>query len=589
MNNYNLHNSSFPQNNNTTNNNAALFVQTITNPNNMQTLSNHILLDSRNNIRNDNFNYTNEIPIQDQYSYIQKTTPQQNPNNSSLICSSTSNNNNYIVSLNAPHHSNSPHYININTNSNHPQFYNNVNTLDNNISQLNSPSVSYLSFQNTPSNINKSDSIIDLTKNNKDEPCVVVKLPLSMYYKLVDFMNGKTSPSSSSFSNPRPVESISNDNMSPSFRKNVKQIEDESYHIKGSWTEEEDKKLLDLVQNHGAKRWSFIAQGLPGRVGKQCRERYLNHLDPKINKKAWTEEEDAVIVEMHEKHGNQWAKISRVLEGRTANAVKNHWNSTLSKKLEKLKKGEIDDGTVSSGENPQYPANITPNQSPNVEKQQNIVTDTAPYQTHNIVIPSTGQNMIIQNQQPILENIHKSRNINSQHDLPVVQETNEMFSPQSEKRLFSSFSGTPTNYEQIKKQREVSSVKLEGNNQAHQDNVEQQSSVPKFKEKFKHLRLSLTADNDNNNSSIVYPTNPTNSISLTVPSLDSNIPIGSTGLTPRHGDLMNEGIGNNGTNMTPSHQLFTPSNFSEWLPDADLFSSPRSARNALNNNQQQMN
>jgi hypothetical protein len=113
---------------------------------------------------------------------------------------------------------------------------------------------------------------------------------------------------------------------------------DEEYHIKGSWTEEEDKKLVELVKKYGAKRWSFIASHLKGRIGKQCRERYLNHLDPKINKKAWTPHEDSVIVEMHSKHGNQWAKISRMLPGRTANAIKNHWNSTLSRRLEKLKR-----------------------------------------------------------------------------------------------------------------------------------------------------------------------------------------------------------------------------------------------------------
>lgn len=112
------------------------------------------------------------------------------------------------------------------------------------------------------------------------------------------------------------------------------QPQQEEHLIKGSWTDDEDKMLVELVNTHGARRWSHIASFLKGRIGKQCRERYLNHLDPKISKKAWTREEDAIIIEMHQKYGNQWAKMSRMLEGRTANAIKNHWNSTLSRRSE---------------------------------------------------------------------------------------------------------------------------------------------------------------------------------------------------------------------------------------------------------------
>lgn len=43
--------------------------------------------------------------------------------------------------------------------------------------------------------------------------------------------------------------------------------------IKGQWTPEEDQRMVELVQQHGAKKWSFIASQLKGRIGKQCRER----------------------------------------------------------------------------------------------------------------------------------------------------------------------------------------------------------------------------------------------------------------------------------------------------------------------------
>jgi myb proto-oncogene protein len=43
--------------------------------------------------------------------------------------------------------------------------------------------------------------------------------------------------------------------------------------IKGPWTEDEDAKLKMLVEKQGASNWSEIATHLPGRIGKQCRER----------------------------------------------------------------------------------------------------------------------------------------------------------------------------------------------------------------------------------------------------------------------------------------------------------------------------
>ncbi|KAG4393407.1 hypothetical protein AAZX31_03G065000 [Glycine max] len=117
--------------------------------------------------------------------------------------------------------------------------------------------------------------------------------------------------------------------------------------IKGQWTSEEDSALLELVNQFGPKKWSQIAKLLHGRIGKQCRERWYNHLQPNIKKGPWSVEEDQILIEAHKIYGNKWTKIGERLPGRTENTIKNRWNGT--KRRQNFKKHNKNNQTPYEG------------------------------------------------------------------------------------------------------------------------------------------------------------------------------------------------------------------------------------------------
>jgi len=121
--------------------------------------------------------------------------------------------------------------------------------------------------------------------------------------------------------------------------------------VKIVWTAEEDQQLLQLVHELGPRRWSAIAAQLPGRVGKQCRERWHNHLCPTVNKDEWTEEDDQLIMQLVQQMGTKWSHIAKQLPGRTDNAIKNRWNSMMRKNLRRQLKEQGGDAVVMQMEN----------------------------------------------------------------------------------------------------------------------------------------------------------------------------------------------------------------------------------------------
>ena len=116
------------------------------------------------------------------------------------------------------------------------------------------------------------------------------------------------------------------------------------------WAEGEDQLLYNYVTQHGVHSWAKIASVInqeihanePVRLGKHCRERWFNHLNPELNstlhpENDWDTQEDLRLIKLQIDMGNAWSKIAREMPGRTENSVKNRWNSLVKKARLSLK------------------------------------------------------------------------------------------------------------------------------------------------------------------------------------------------------------------------------------------------------------
>lgn len=91
------------------------------------------------------------------------------------------------------------------------------------------------------------------------------------------------------------------------------------------FTHEEDLIIMKLVSKHGAREWKIFETYLPGRTGRQIRERYINYLSPDTKRSGWTDEEDDLLRKKVREHGRKWSTIATFFSGRTDVTLKNRW------------------------------------------------------------------------------------------------------------------------------------------------------------------------------------------------------------------------------------------------------------------------
>jgi len=100
-------------------------------------------------------------------------------------------------------------------------------------------------------------------------------------------------------------------------------------------------RLQQAIQKYGTKNWCVIAAHVPDRHPKQCRERWINHLDPTITKGKISDAEWDLVLKTHVKQGNRWSEIAKLLPGRTPNQIKNYWHTMSRRAIKRQRDSDI--------------------------------------------------------------------------------------------------------------------------------------------------------------------------------------------------------------------------------------------------------
>ncbi|BAT79470.1 transcription factor MYB61-like [Vigna umbellata] len=244
---------------------------------------------------------------------------------------------------------------------------------------------------------------------------------------------------------------------------------------KGLWSPEEDEKLFNYITRFGVGCWSSVPKqaGLQ-RCGKSCRLRWINYLRPDLKRGMFSQQEEDLIISLHEVLGNRWAQIAAQLPGRTDNEIKNFWNSCLKKKL--MKQG-IDPAT----------------HKPLVSAEDNIIKEEKDtIETPSVLLPASQGILVSSQDSPLLVN-----NSNYYDGLFNVTETSrEVFVSKNALDPLSSYFEFQMGYDSS-----VNPMRQFDQNQVGTNSSYGFSSLPCLNSSDHHGNVSVAEFSDNNSAS----------------------------------------------------------------------------------------
>lgn len=219
--------------------------------------------------------------------------------------------------------------------------------------------------------------------------------------------------------------------------------------IRQKFTDEEDKLIISLVGDNQFPNWNEIAQNIPNKSGRQCRERFQNYLSPDLSKKPWTKEEDELIIRLYKEFGSSWSLIADHFDGkRTNNNIKNRWNGHLKSKFNNL--NNFDFKIIKSNEEG--------NNSTINEKKDNIIINTPklmnsdnnfqPLKLFNSPHLKRNQNimqkLVYMNQEPIIRREVQQKVIRQRQQKRLQNQLNEIQNEDYFSNCFSELIGSCT-------------------------------------------------------------------------------------------------------------------------------------------------
>ncbi|KAK8880689.1 hypothetical protein M9Y10_003374 [Tritrichomonas musculus] len=242
------------------------------------------------------------------------------------------------------------------------------------------------------------------------------------------------------------LEDISNNDISKNCSSSPSSP-DKKHPQRRKFSLEEDIQLSKIISIHGPRKWDKIALFLPGRTGRQCRDRFQNYLKPSLSNGPWTREEDKLLEQKVSEIGNHWNKIAMYFKGRSSNNVKNRYYTYVIKQMHSKYLNNIKDNNnmidyqIESGNNYNYCINEC-----NSTKYNNYNLENNVQKDH--IQKSNNFNLLLNrkdgSENPLGKNNQTYSQSNEKRNIPNLEKTvfppiyppNDIFSSSLNKGLF---------------------------------------------------------------------------------------------------------------------------------------------------------